>query len=355
MDTCVRADVVQIAEGARIDPAARLRAHEVRIEEGVTVGPGVDIRAGRIDLGQGTRLSGDLSVLFVEDFEIGPLGTIERGCIFRGRSMKAGRHLYIGDRTIIGGGGAMTPGAHLVIGDGASIFSESYVNLAEKVSIGSRTALSSRVTILTHGCWQPVLDGYPSLFAPVRIGDNVVVYFGSTVLPGCDIGEGTLVGAASLVNRSLPSRCFAAGNPVRILRQPYPPDLTEEQRLELVVGILHLYANTLAYKGFTDVQNDVMTSRELRCRFENESYHIRIGEPSPGTGGVEICLSLDPWNAGSPGRIAVFDLTVPALQGHRDRVVEDLRDHLRRTGIRILDDQPFQNIPPAALNLIPRD
>ena len=36
-------------------------------------------------------------------------------------------------------------------------------------------------------------------------------------------------------------------------------------------------------------------------------------------------------------------------------ILEDLRDHLRRTGIRILDDQPFQNIPPAALNLIPRD
>ena len=39
--------------------------------------------------------------------------------------------------------------------------------------------------------------------APLRIGRHVVVGAGSVILPGCSIGEGTTVGALSLVNRPL--------------------------------------------------------------------------------------------------------------------------------------------------------
>jgi carbonic anhydrase/acetyltransferase-like protein (isoleucine patch superfamily) len=46
-----------------------------------------------------------------------------------------------------------------------------------------------------------------------------VVGAGSVILPGCSIGEGTTVGALSLVNRKLDPWMIYAGAPARPLRE----------------------------------------------------------------------------------------------------------------------------------------
>ena len=51
------------------------------------------------------------------------------------------------------------------------------------------------------------------------IGRHVVVGAGSVILPGCSIGEGTTVGALSLVNRPLDPWMIYVGAPVRALRE----------------------------------------------------------------------------------------------------------------------------------------
>jgi acetyltransferase-like isoleucine patch superfamily enzyme len=355
MDPRFSAEAMRVASTSMIDASSRVIAEEITIEDDVVIGPSVTIQAQQVHIGRGSRVSAGVSVLFVEEFRLGPLATIERDCTLRGRTMRAGAHLYIGERTIIGGGGAMTPGAQLTLGDGTSIFSECYVNLAEPVTIGSRSALSSRVTILTHGCWQPVLDGYPSAFAPVDLGDDVVVYYGSTILPGCRVGDGTLVAASAVVTTSLPARCLAAGTPARVVRHPYPEPLSDSQRRERLDAILATYVQTLAYKGFTDVRDRLSSSGELHCRFDGQTYAIVVGAPRAGhRDAVQIALMLEPYEGVAPDegvaseRTALFDLAVPSLVGFRDGVVEDVRDHLRRTGIRILDAHPFRSLPPAA-------
>jgi acetyltransferase-like isoleucine patch superfamily enzyme len=61
--------------------------------------------------------------------------------------------------------------------------------------------------------WQPI-----SHIAPVRIrrgcwiGQNVVI------LPGVTIGELVIIGANSVVTRSLPDRCIAFGAPARVMK-----------------------------------------------------------------------------------------------------------------------------------------
>lgn len=57
-----------------------------------------------------------------------------------------------------------------------------------------------------------------SLTAPVHIGKNVWIGGGSILLPGVSIGDGTTIGAGSIVTRDIPALCIAAGNPCRILR-----------------------------------------------------------------------------------------------------------------------------------------
>ena len=53
---------------------------------------------------------------------------------------------------------------------------------------------------------------------PIRIERNVWIGFDSCVLPGVSIGEGSIVGARSVVTESVPPFTIVAGNPARIIR-----------------------------------------------------------------------------------------------------------------------------------------
>ena len=52
----------------------------------------------------------------------------------------------------------------------------------------------------------------------VVIGDGVWLGGGAIICPGMTIGENTVIGAGSVVTRSLPANVVAAGNPCRVLR-----------------------------------------------------------------------------------------------------------------------------------------
>ena len=54
---------------------------------------------------------------------------------------------------------------------------------------------------------------------PVRLERNVWVGFDACILPGVTIGEGSVVGAKSVVTRSVPPFTVVAGNPARVIRQ----------------------------------------------------------------------------------------------------------------------------------------
>jgi acetyltransferase-like isoleucine patch superfamily enzyme len=54
--------------------------------------------------------------------------------------------------------------------------------------------------------------------APIHIGANVWIGFDCCILPGVAIGEGSIVGARSVVTRSVPPYTVVAGNPARIVR-----------------------------------------------------------------------------------------------------------------------------------------
>lgn len=53
---------------------------------------------------------------------------------------------------------------------------------------------------------------------PVRIGRNVWIGMNSTILPGVEIGDNTIIGAGSVVSRSIPQGMIAYGNPCRVIR-----------------------------------------------------------------------------------------------------------------------------------------
>ena len=54
---------------------------------------------------------------------------------------------------------------------------------------------------------------------PIVIGDNVWIGHDCVVLPGLQIGNGSIVGARSVVAESIPDLAVAAGNPARVIRR----------------------------------------------------------------------------------------------------------------------------------------
>lgn len=59
------------------------------------------------------------------------------------------------------------------------------------------------------------IDMHP---APIIVNKNVWIGSDSTILPGVTIGEGSIIGAGSVVTKDVPSYCIAAGNPCKVIK-----------------------------------------------------------------------------------------------------------------------------------------
>lgn len=88
------------------------------------------------------------------------------------------------------------------------------------VTIGDRVTITGGVVFATHdGSGYHVRDerGRRYRYAPIAIGDDVFVGQGTVILPGVRIGTGAIVGAGSVLTRSVPSGAVVAGNPARVI------------------------------------------------------------------------------------------------------------------------------------------
>lgn len=54
---------------------------------------------------------------------------------------------------------------------------------------------------------------------PITVGNNVWIGAQVCVLPGVTIGDNSVIGAGSIVNRNIPADSLAVGNPCRVIRK----------------------------------------------------------------------------------------------------------------------------------------
>ncbi len=115
-------------------------------------------------------------------------------------------------------------GARLVLGEGVIIHPYAHISAITRITIGPGALFASNVYISDHDHdWRdpndPVITNARVLAAPVEIGAHVWLGERVAVLRGVTIGEGSIVGAASVVTKSIPPYSIAVGAPARVIRR----------------------------------------------------------------------------------------------------------------------------------------
>ena len=119
-----------------------------------------------------------------------------------------------------------------------SIGRRSFVNAmivsAESIDIGDDVLIAWGTTIVDHNShsisfskrsedvtnWmQGKKDWSHVKTSPVKICDKVWIGFNTIILKGVTIGEGSVVGAGSVVTKDVPPWTIVAGNPAKIIRE----------------------------------------------------------------------------------------------------------------------------------------
>jgi len=79
------------------------------------------------------------------------------------------------------------------------------------VNIGADSYVAFGAVILTH-------DMTRGLYADTRVGARCFIGAHSILMPGVTVGDGSIVGAGSVVTRDVPAGTIVAGNPARVVR-----------------------------------------------------------------------------------------------------------------------------------------
>jgi galactoside O-acetyltransferase len=161
---------------------------------------------------------------------------IARNCLIVGlANIRIGSHVRIDDYVqIIATSGHVTLGSYIHIGGG------SYLSGAGGITIEDFAGLSQGVRVysitddfLGHHLTNPTVPRkYLGLkIAPVVLARHVIVGSGSVILPGCTIGEGSSVGALSLVTDDLVPWGVHVGSPAKQIRRRSEDLLALEKQL----------------------------------------------------------------------------------------------------------------------------
>ncbi|MEO1428660.1 MAG: acyltransferase [Cyanobacteria bacterium J06633_8] len=105
-------------------------------------------------------------------------------------------NVYIGPYVIITGTGNVKIGKNCLIAPHCGIFANNHV-FADPTQTIEAQGTTGEGIVIENDCW---------------LGHNV------TVLDGVRIGEGSIIGAGSVVNKSIPAFSIAVGTPARVIK-----------------------------------------------------------------------------------------------------------------------------------------
>jgi acetyltransferase-like isoleucine patch superfamily enzyme len=115
-----------------------------------------------------------------------------------------------------------TPAGRIVVGERSGFAAGCFLSTGEGgIHLGKNVICGPHVTIVANNYvfddLEVPLEDQGATSRGIRIGNNVWIGAGTTILDGSTIGDNTIVVANSLVNRRYPPNCIVQGNPAKVI------------------------------------------------------------------------------------------------------------------------------------------
>lgn len=118
-----------------------------------------------------------------------------------------------------------SPNKNVIIGNNVGINSGTVI--ISDLELGNDVLIAPRCGFINRGehtydiCGQTVFCGPRARSEIIVIKDDVWIGYGSTVLGGLTIGEGSIVAAGSIVIHNVPEYSIVAGNPAKLIKMRF--------------------------------------------------------------------------------------------------------------------------------------
>lgn len=134
------------------------------------------------------------------------------------RNITIGNHSRIGDRVEFEtqGAGRILLGENTRLNRGCTVCSYSSVIIGDYTLIGEYTSIRDANHGIRKGTF---IRLQPHDSKQIVIGRDVWIGRGSCILPGVTIGDGSVIGANSVVTKDIPAFSIAVGAPARVIRE----------------------------------------------------------------------------------------------------------------------------------------
>jgi acetyltransferase-like isoleucine patch superfamily enzyme len=134
-------------------------------------------------------------------------------------NVRLGRDVTLYGNTVLNAGG---PSGFVRIGEETHLDQFCVLSGLGGSSIGRRCAISSSVLVYSQtnefrrDPETPILD-QPVRYAPVTVGDDILIGARAVILPGVTVGDHAVIGAGAVVHRDVPPWAIVAGMPAAVI------------------------------------------------------------------------------------------------------------------------------------------
>lgn len=132
----------------------------------------------------------------------------------------------------------------------------------------------------------PRSKAHPEAFPITEIGEGASIGANATILPGIKIGRKAMIGAGSVVTRSVPPNAIVIGNPARIVGYVDAATLSSERTAELNGDSMGMDPNLHKLPRVHDIRGSLTVGEfEKSVPFPVKRYFIVFDVPSAETRG----------------------------------------------------------------------
>ncbi len=174
--------------------------------------------------GAGLVLGRNVTIRHPKRLHLGNNIIVDDNCVLDAKG-DADERITLGDGVILGRNTILScKGGSIEIGANTNISANCMVTSESQLTIGSNVLIAGMVYIVAggnHGTERtdiPIIQQPMSQKGGVKIGDNCWLGANITVLDGVTVGRDSVIGAGSVLTRSIPEFAIALGAPARLVR-----------------------------------------------------------------------------------------------------------------------------------------